>query len=103
MRIYKFWLRPEIIYRFSSLKKEQDKNIEIIHTLTEKVIQQRKKEYQSRKQQQSETGESEEARWSVFLDSLLDARDENGVGLTDEDIKSEVITMMFAVSLIILS
>lgn len=99
MRVYKFWLRPDIIFRFSNIKKEQDKYLDIVHTLTDKVIKQRKKQYELSKQQRSETGESEDDKWTVFLDNLLGARDENGVGLTDEDIKAEVMTMMFAVSI----
>ena len=94
MRVYKFWLRPDIIFRFSKVKKEQDKYIEIVHGLTEKVIKQRKKEYESRMNQDDQ--DENEEKWTVFMDSLLRAKDENGVGLTDEDIKAEVMTMMFA-------
>lgn len=94
MRIYKFWLRPELIFRFSKVKKEQDKYLAVVHGLTEKVIKQRKKAYES-KIQQGDYNESEE-KWTVFMDSLLKAKDENGLCLTDEDIKAEVVTMMFA-------
>ncbi|KAK5643673.1 hypothetical protein RI129_007518 [Pyrocoelia pectoralis] len=91
MRVYKFWLRPDIIFRFSKIKKEQDKYIKIVHGLTEKVIKERKKRYESRIQD-----DQVDEKWTVFMDSLLRAKDENGVGLTDEDIKAEVMTMMFA-------
>lgn len=97
MRIYKFWLRPEIIFKFSSLKREQDVYLNVVHSLTEKVIQERKQHYENFKQEQNETGERN-AKSTIFLDNLLHARDENGIGLTDEDIKAEVLTMMFAVS-----
>lgn len=69
-----------------------------MHSLTEKVIQKRKKEYETKKRHHLETGEQENEDWTVVIDSLLAAIDEDGVGLTDEDIKAEVMTMMFAVS-----
>ncbi|KAF5302923.1 hypothetical protein FQA39_LY02103 [Lamprigera yunnana] len=94
MRVYKFWLRPDFIFRFSKVKQQQDKYLKIINGLTEKVIQQRKDAYVSKLEQQCTT-ESDE-KWTVFMDSLLKAKDENGVGLTDDDIKAEVMTMMFA-------
>ncbi|KAF5291228.1 hypothetical protein FQR65_LT11463 [Abscondita terminalis] len=95
MRIYKFWLRPEFIFRFTKEKKSQDKYLTIVHGLTEKVIKQRKEAYESKVQQGINNDESEE-KWTVFMDNLLKAQDENGLRLTDEDIKAEVMTMMFA-------
>lgn len=102
VRAYRFWLHPDIIFRFSSHKKEQDRYLKIVHSLTEKVIQKRKREYETKKRHQLETGETENEEWTVVIDSLLAAIDDDGVGLTDEDIKAEVMTMMFAVSTYIL-
>lgn len=95
MRVYKPWLRPEITFKFSKLKKDQDKYLKILRDLTTQVIIERQKEFSTIKQLEMETGEKIEKR-AIFLDKLLEAKDE-GSGFTDKDILDEVMTMMFAV------
>lgn len=75
----------------------QDRYLKVIYEDTEKIIQKRKKEYETRKQNHTETVEKEDER-TVVIDSLFAARDEDVVGLTDEDIKAEAITLILAVS-----
>ncbi|RVE48931.1 hypothetical protein evm_006393 [Chilo suppressalis] len=44
-RHYKWWLRPECIFKFSSLSKKQAELLNIIHGLTNQVIKSKKEEY----------------------------------------------------------
>ncbi|XP_035431348.2 cytochrome P450 4g15 [Spodoptera frugiperda] len=48
-RHYKFWLRLDSIFKFHPLHKTQQKLLDIIHGLTNKVIKQKKKIYQENK------------------------------------------------------
>lgn len=95
LRVYKPWLRPELIFKFSKLKQDQDYYLKILRDLTNAVIQERKKEFGNIKQMEMETGEKNEKR-TIFLDKLLQA--ENDIDkLTDKDVLDEVMTVMFAV------
>ncbi|XP_068095719.1 cytochrome P450 4B1-like isoform X2 [Hyperolius riggenbachi] len=60
----------------------------ITHNHTDKVIQQRKVSMK-------EESELERMKHLDFLDILLCAKDENGQGLSDEDLRAEVDTFMF--------
>lgn len=92
-RSYKVWLRPDIVFKYSKLKQEQDKYLNVVHPLTEKVIKERRREYLMNK----ENVNGEQIKWPVFLDKFFEATDdETGAGLTDDEIKDEVMTMLFA-------
>lgn len=94
IRQYKIWLHPDIFYRYSRLKKELDKQIEVINALTDRVINDRR--------QIIENGndESDQEEGAIlFLDYLLKAKKDDGEPLlSNEEIRDEVNTMMFAVS-----
>ncbi|KAM8930554.1 cytochrome P450 4A7-like [Pelodytes ibericus] len=78
-----FYLSPHG-YRFRKACK-------ITHDHTDKVIQQRKDSMKNEK----ELERIKQKRHLDFLDILLFAKDENGKGLSHEDIRAEVDTFMF--------
>ncbi|KAM4642206.1 cytochrome P450 4B1-like [Discoglossus pictus] len=78
-----FYLSPHG-YRFR-------KACQITHQHTDKVIQQRKESMKHEK----ELEKIQQKRHLDFLDILLFAKDENGQGLSDEDLRAEVDTFMF--------
>ncbi|XP_019356899.1 PREDICTED: cytochrome P450 4B1-like [Gavialis gangeticus] len=78
-----YWLSPQG-YQFR-------KACQIAHLHTEKVIRERR---ESLKDEQ-EVEKIQTRHHLDFLDILLQAKDENGAGLSDEDIRAEVDTFMF--------
>ncbi|NXR15866.1 CP4B1 protein, partial [Semnornis frantzii] len=78
-----YWLSPHG-YRFRKV-------CQLAHDHTDKVIQERK---ESLKDEQ-EFEKIQKKRHLDFLDILLCAKDENGAGLSDEDLRAEVDTFMF--------
>lgn len=76
------------MFRFSKIKKEQDKYIKIINEVTDWIIQEREKAHMS-----------DVSGKATFLDNLLLEKDENGKRvITNEEIRDEVNTLLFAVS-----
>ncbi|NXT92156.1 CP4B1 protein, partial [Anhinga rufa] len=64
----------------------------LAHTHTDKVIKERKMLLSSEK----ELDKIQKKRHLDFLDILLCTKDANGIGLSDEDLRAEVDTFMFA-------
>ncbi|CAC5390599.1 CYP4B1 [Mytilus coruscus] len=81
-------LYPEFLFKRSPSGKEFFKLCDFVHEFSEDVIYKRK--------ELKESSETKKKRQLDFLDILLKARDESSKGLTDEEIRSEVDTFMFA-------
>ncbi|EDV20731.1 uncharacterized protein TRIADDRAFT_31445 [Trichoplax adhaerens] len=79
----------EWIYRLSSKGREFSQLCHFVHQFVEEIIEKRKKELEN--QEQNNRKEHYD-----FLDVLLTGRDEDGNGLTVQEIRDEVDTFMFA-------
>ncbi|XP_052072903.1 cytochrome P450 4B1-like [Mytilus californianus] len=82
-------LYPEFLFKLSPSGKEFFKLCDFVHEFSEDIISKRKEDLK-------ENADTEKRRQLDFLDILLTARDESGKGLTDEEIRTEVDTFMFA-------
>ncbi|KAM4050011.1 cytochrome P450 4V2-like [Anomaloglossus baeobatrachus] len=93
------WLWPDFLYSKLKEGKEHDRNLRILHSFTDSVIQERAREMETQRSQgQDLTGELEtiqRKKRSAFLDMLLNTTDESGNALNYQDIREEVDTFMF--------
>lgn len=88
IRVYKIWLHPDILFRFSKIKQEQDKYIKVINEVTDGIIKEREKNLENDKEKRT------------FLDNLLLEKDIVGKRMiSNEDIRDEINTLLFAVSI----
>ncbi|KAG8555215.1 hypothetical protein GDO81_017622, partial [Engystomops pustulosus] len=81
----------DFIFHLSPLGFRFRKALKIAHEHTDKVIKKR----QESLKQESELEKVKKKRHLDFLDILLCAKDENGHGLSNEDLQAEVDTFMF--------
>ncbi|XP_060070997.1 cytochrome P450 4F4-like [Ylistrum balloti] len=87
-RMMEPWIHPDIFFNMSPTGRKYHKYAKYVHDFDEKVIQERK--------QVLDTDMSVlTKRRRDFLDILLTARDEHGVGLTDREVRDEVDTFLF--------
>ncbi|XP_071984531.1 cytochrome P450 4A4-like [Engystomops pustulosus] len=91
---YRFCCLPyhnDLIFHLSPHGYRFRRALRIAHEHTDKVIQERKQSLQD----EMELEKIQKKRHLDFLDILLCAKDENGQGLSDEDLRAEVDTFMF--------
>ncbi|CRK87592.1 CLUMA_CG001389, isoform A [Clunio marinus] len=98
-RFYKPWLRVDYFFRKSSYADKYEKSLNTLQEMTTKVIKERKLSRQMDNNEFSGKAENDFGmkKRKAFLDLLLDGNESNKE-LTDEDIKDEVNTFMFAVN-----
>ncbi|NWS55775.1 CP4B1 protein, partial [Chunga burmeisteri] len=82
----------DIFYDWTRKGREFHDACKLAHSHTDKVIRERKMLLSSEK----ELDKIQKKRHMDFLDILLCTKDANGVGLSDEDLRAEVDTFMFA-------
>uniref|UniRef100_A0A8C0GU78 Cytochrome P450 n=1 Tax=Chelonoidis abingdonii TaxID=106734 RepID=A0A8C0GU78_CHEAB len=90
-RIRFFPFHNDFIYKISSQGRRFQEACRLAHQHTDKVIKERKTSLQD----QQELEKIQKKKYLDFLDILLCAKDENGAGLSDEDLRAEVDTFMF--------
>ncbi|XP_071181033.1 cytochrome P450 4A4-like isoform X2 [Mytilus edulis] len=88
-RALNIFLYNPILFRLSSTGREFYKLCDFVHQFSEDIIAKRRKELANNQ-------DSEKKKQLDFLDILLTATDDNGNGLTNEEIRNEVDTFMFA-------
>uniref|UniRef100_A0A670IIC5 Cytochrome P450 family 4 subfamily B member 1 n=1 Tax=Podarcis muralis TaxID=64176 RepID=A0A670IIC5_PODMU len=91
-RVTSAFLRNQLIYSCTLSGRRFKEACSLAHHHTEKVIAERKESLKNER----ELEKIQKKRRLDFLDILLCAKDENGVGLSDEDLRAEVDTFMFA-------
>ncbi|KAK3599085.1 hypothetical protein CHS0354_024413 [Potamilus streckersoni] len=89
-RFYKFWVHRDFLYFLTPDGRRFKKHSEFVHKVAEDIISKRRKELENKKTEQ--TGSK---KCLDFLDILLTARDENGQGLSQLEIRNEVDTFLF--------
>uniref|UniRef100_A0A8C0GVW9 Cytochrome P450 n=1 Tax=Chelonoidis abingdonii TaxID=106734 RepID=A0A8C0GVW9_CHEAB len=80
-----------LVYWLSSQGRRFRKACRLAHKHTDKVIRERKETLKD----EQELEKIQTRRHLDFLDILLNAKDENGAGLSNEDLRAEVDTFMF--------
>ncbi|XP_077996721.1 ultra-long-chain fatty acid omega-hydroxylase-like [Glandiceps talaboti] len=81
----------DFIYQISPSGFRFRKAKNLVHNYSSGVIKKRKQELEAEKKESLDN----KTKYIDFLDILLQARDEDGMGLTDQEIRDEVDTFMF--------
>ncbi|GAB6023594.1 Cytochrome P450 4V2 [Chamberlinius hualienensis] len=89
-RNYRPWLNSDFIYSLSSLGRKEKKALQLLHSFTDQVIQERKRQNKCKNSLPSDSKSVEKKRLA-FLDLLLD----QSTKLSDRDVREEVDTFMF--------
>ncbi|XP_048353220.1 cytochrome P450 4B1-like [Sphaerodactylus townsendi] len=90
-KVYHILYQNDLIYWLSPQGYQFRKACQVAHQHTDKIIKERKDYLRNEEERQK----IQTKKHLDFLDILLCAKDENGVGLSDEDLRAEVDTFMF--------
>ncbi|XP_070613698.1 cytochrome P450 4V2 [Erythrolamprus reginae] len=93
------WLWPNLLYSISGEGRQHYKDLKILHSFTDKVIEEKVCKIKQQEQYKNGAASSNHLRKNkerkAFLDMLLNATDEDGKKLSYTDIREEVDTFMF--------
>ncbi|CAH0547234.1 unnamed protein product [Brassicogethes aeneus] len=93
LRFFSGWMGNPFLFRFSKLYPEYKENLKTLHDFTKNVIKNRRTAREKSKINPNSSEDGIKIK-AALLDMLLDASD-NGMDLSDEDIRAEVDTFMF--------
>ncbi|XP_062519651.1 ultra-long-chain fatty acid omega-hydroxylase-like [Corticium candelabrum] len=85
----------DFIFYLSPMGRKTKRYCDLVHEFSEKVIRERKAALKQSQQKNDLKSEPPRRRCLDFLDILLLARDESGLGLTEREIRDEVDTFVF--------
>jgi len=91
------WLWPDWVFALSPLGAKMRGVLKVLHGFTEKVIAEKKEEWQVEREEALEGNNNQDSgqkRRLAFLDLLLESS-QGGTVLSDRDIREEVDTFMF--------
>ncbi|XP_013913094.1 PREDICTED: cytochrome P450 4V2 [Thamnophis sirtalis] len=93
------WFWPNLLYYVFGEGRQHYMNLKILHSFTDKVIEEKMHKIKQQEQYQNGAASSNHLRKNnerkAFLDMLLNARDEDGRKLSYSGIREEVDTFMF--------
>ncbi|XP_061380120.1 cytochrome P450 4V2-like [Danaus plexippus] len=90
-RFQKFWLHPDIIYNFSSVKRQEKDCIKILHEGSTAILQKKKESYM--KEMSSMDEKFNRTKFKPFIQLLLELSHNTKV-LTEDEIKEHVDTII---------
>ncbi|XP_041348004.1 cytochrome P450 4F22-like [Gigantopelta aegis] len=91
-RFFKPWFHSDFIYFLTPSGREFKKHCNFVHKVAEEIIENRQKALVTSSVEQDIV---KSKRCMDFLDILLTAKDENGIGLSQMEIRDEVDTFLF--------
>ncbi|XP_055525078.1 cytochrome P450 4c3-like [Wyeomyia smithii] len=93
-RLQNIWLHPDFIFKRTEKYKRQMECLKVLHGFSEKVIKQRRQlHHENLQSSMTEKSEIDRKRQLAFLDLLLETK-QDGVPLSDRDIREEVDTFI---------
>ncbi|CAG9569441.1 unnamed protein product [Danaus chrysippus] len=90
-RFQKFWLHQDVIYNFSSVKRQEQECIKILHKASSAILQKKKESYM--KEMASTEDKFSSTKFKPFIQLLLELSHNTKV-LTDDEIKEHIDTII---------
>ncbi|XP_041378380.1 cytochrome P450 4F6-like [Gigantopelta aegis] len=87
------WLYLDFVYKLTPDGRRFQRHCNYVHKVAEDIIRARKHALESKPANSPKSDDKH--KYLDFLDILLTAKDENGVGMTDLEIRNEVDTFLF--------